>query len=68
MHSCTTCEESFELNFRGSIEQLFVVADGYYQTPSLGDTVRKNSSFFSFSYVSKRSEDDAEMCKIERDV
>lgn len=34
---CTTCEESFEVDFRGSTEQLFVAVDGYYQTPSLGD-------------------------------
>lgn len=34
---CTTCEESFELNFRGSTKQLYIAVDGYYQTPSLGD-------------------------------
>lgn len=66
---CTSCEESFEFNFRGSTEQLFVAVDGYYQTPSLGDKqYERTQALFSLSYVLKRSEEDAERHKVERDL
>lgn len=66
---CTTCEESFELNFRGSTKQLSCSAWVLPNSIFGRQAVRKNSSFiFPSLYVIKRSENDPERCKVKATI